>query len=197
LQWKLWALDQADNRFSGIMYFEDDAAMQAFLTGDLAATVTGHPALSDFRITPYTVMGAETMITRGPITPTQPGSTSASEGEARETAGDAGVLLRVNFHYNVPAQDFVAAVSPLAPDFAAAEGLRWKIWALNQETSQFSGLLLFDDQAALQAFLASDLAHTVTGHPALSDFAITAFDLMAAETRITRGPVRAAAVAAR
>ena len=43
---------------------------------------------------------------------------------------------------------------------------------------------------ALEAFLDSDLATTVTTHPALSDFAIDAYSIMAAETMGTRGPLR-------
>ena len=63
-----------------------------------------------------------------------------------------------------------AQVSPLAEQFAATDGLIWKIWALDEENSQFSGLLLFEDAAAMQAFLEGELAATVTSHPALSDF---------------------------
>jgi hypothetical protein len=40
--------------------------MQAFLEGELAAAITSHPALSDFVVTPFTIMADETMITSGP-----------------------------------------------------------------------------------------------------------------------------------
>ena len=49
------------------LLFEDAAAMQAFLEGELAAAVTSHEALSDFVVTPYTIMADETMVTSGPI----------------------------------------------------------------------------------------------------------------------------------
>ena len=41
--------------------------MQAFLEGELAAAVMARPGLSDFEVTPYTIMTPETVITRGPL----------------------------------------------------------------------------------------------------------------------------------
>jgi hypothetical protein len=49
------------------LLFDDAAAAQAFLDGELAATLTSHPALSDFSVTPYTVMAAESALTRAPL----------------------------------------------------------------------------------------------------------------------------------
>jgi hypothetical protein len=82
-------------------------------------------------------------------------------------------------------------VSPLAESFAQVDGLRWKIWALDEGNSQFSGLLLFYDAESLQAFAESELAATVLSHPALSDFSVTPYGIMAAETAVTHGPVGA------
>ncbi len=104
--------------------------------------------------------------------------------------GEGTALLDITFTYNVPTDEFQAEVSPLAEQFAAADGLVWKIWALDEENSRFSGLLLFEDDAAVQAFLEGELAATITGHPALSDFEITPYSIMAAETMITGGPLR-------
>jgi uncharacterized OsmC-like protein len=103
-----------------------------------------------------------------------------------------GALLEVNFKYNVPTADFQAAIAPLAEQFAAADGLRWKIWALDEKNSQFSGIILFDDADKRAAFLKSDLAKTVTTHPALSDFVITPYAVMGAESRVTNAPMMGA-----
>jgi hypothetical protein len=105
-------------------------------------------------------------------------------------AAEAGTLLRIDFNYNISASKFIAAVAPLAPDFAAVEGLRWKIWGLNEENSSFSGLLYFDPPDAVQAFLDSDLAATMMAHPALSDFDVTTLGIMEAESEITYAPIR-------
>ena len=104
--------------------------------------------------------------------------------------GQGTALLDITFTYNVPTDEFQAEISPLAEAFAATDGLIWKIWALDEADSQFSGLLLFEDDAAMQAFLEGELAAAVTSHPALSDFVITPFTIMADETMVTGGPVR-------
>ena len=104
--------------------------------------------------------------------------------------GEGTALLDITFTYNVPTEDFQAEISPLAEQFAATDGLLWKIWALNEEESQFSGLLLFEDDAAMQAFLEGELAAAIVSHPALSDFEIMPYSIMTDETMVTSGPVR-------
>lgn len=49
------------------MLFDDDASLQAFLAGPVAAQVTGHRALSDFSAKQFDVMEDETAITHGPV----------------------------------------------------------------------------------------------------------------------------------
>lgn len=98
-------------------------------------------------------------------------------------------ILQINFKYNVPKDDYVGAVSGLAGEFAAVEGLRWKVWLLDESGGESGGIMLFQDQASLEAFLNSPLAAKVTGHPALSDFSIKQFDVMKKETMVTRGPL--------
>lgn len=104
--------------------------------------------------------------------------------------GEGTALLAISFAYDLPAEELQAELAPLAADFAATEGLQWKIWALDEENSRFTGLLLFADGAAMQAFLDGELAATVMAHPALSDFAVTPHTILAPETVITRGPLR-------
>ncbi len=98
-------------------------------------------------------------------------------------------LVQINFKYNVPRSDFEQAEFPLAPEFAAIDGLRWKLWIINEAESEAGGIMLFDDQAAAEAFLAGPSAAKVTGHPALSDFSVKQFDIQESVTRMTRGPI--------
>lgn len=104
-------------------------------------------------------------------------------------------ILQVNFKFNVPRAAYEQAVAPMAADFAAVRGCRWKIWLLNEATSEAGGIYLFDDDAALQAFLAGPLVAQVTSHPALSDFSVKQFEVLADITKITRGPLERAASA--
>ena len=98
-------------------------------------------------------------------------------------------ILQINFKYNVPREEFEQAEFPLAPEFAYVHGLRWKIWLVNEAESEAGGILLFDGQDSVNAFLASPLAVKVIGHPALSDFSVKQFDVQEGVTAITRGPI--------
>jgi hypothetical protein len=101
----------------------------------------------------------------------------------------AHTILQLNFKFNVSAEDYERAVSPLADQFAVVPGLRWKIWIINETESEAGGLYYFDDEASLKGLLDSDLAAGVINHPALSDFSVKTFAVMDEVTAVTRGPV--------
>jgi hypothetical protein len=101
----------------------------------------------------------------------------------------SGTLLQLNFTFRVSASEYEQAVTALADQFAALEGLRWKIWMINAAEQEAGGIYLFDDAASVQAFLEGSLAAQVTSHPALSDFRVKQFDVMEVLTSITRGPI--------
>lgn len=98
-------------------------------------------------------------------------------------------IMQLNFKYDVSKEDYIGAVSPLAAQFAAVPGLRWKVWMINADETEAGGIYLFEDPSHLQAFLESDLASTVTSHPALREFSVKTFSVMMKESVITRGPV--------
>ncbi|MCK4789427.1 MAG: YdhR family protein [Desulfobacteraceae bacterium] len=98
-------------------------------------------------------------------------------------------IMQLNFKFDVSAEDYTGAVAPLAEQFAAVPGLRWKIWMINPEESEAGGIYFFENDAALQTYLESDLAATVTSHPALRDFSVKPFKVMEEQTNITRGPI--------
>jgi hypothetical protein len=104
-------------------------------------------------------------------------------------------IMQLNFKYDVSTEDYTSAVDPLAEQFAAVPGLRWKIWMINEDEAEAGGIYMFEDDAALQAFLESELAAAVTTHPALRDFSVKPFKIMEKLTAVTRGPVQMAATA--
>lgn len=67
LRWKVWILNEADGEAGGIYLFEDDASLQDYLSGPLAAQVASHPAFSDMSAKQFDVMPVATEITRGPV----------------------------------------------------------------------------------------------------------------------------------
>ena len=180
--WKIWTINEEESRGGGIFLFEDAAARQAYLDGELFGMVQAHPALSEFKVETYDIVREESLATNGPL------MAADTEGVSAEDV-EAGVVLQITFNYNVSTEEFMAEVSPLAEAFAAAEGLNWKIWSMDEENSQFSGILYFADEASVDAFLESDLAETVTTHPALSDFEITTYNVMVEESLGTAAPI--------
>ena len=67
LRWKVWILNEAQSEAGGIYLFDDEASLQTYLDGPLAATVKGHPAFSDMSAKTFDVMPAATATCRGPI----------------------------------------------------------------------------------------------------------------------------------
>ena len=102
----------------------------------------------------------------------------------------SGKILQVNFKFNVPRTDYEQAVSPMAGDIAAVPGLRWKVWLMNEAESEAGGILHFDDEASLQAYLDGPIVAAIMSHPALSDHNVKQFDIMDDQTAVTRGPVK-------
>ncbi|UCC80286.1 MAG: YdhR family protein [Candidatus Zixiibacteriota bacterium] len=98
-------------------------------------------------------------------------------------------ILQINFRFSVTPDEYTSAVSEMAEDFAAVDGLRWKVWIMNESRKEAGGIYLFNDQPSLDAFLKGPLAAGVTSHPALADFSVRQFDVMPDITAVTRGPV--------
>ena len=101
----------------------------------------------------------------------------------------SGKIVQINFKFNVSSAEYEEAVSALVNEIAAVEGLRWKVWLMNESDSEAGGIYLFDDEATAMAYLAGPIVSQVTSHPALSEFSVKQFDVMSRLTEITRGPV--------
>ena len=180
LRWKIWAIDEENSQFSGVLMFDDAAKRDAFLQSELAATVTTHPALSDFAILPYDVMAAESRVTNAPM----------MGAAADAPAENPGVIIEVAFTYDfATADDYITAVSPLAERWNAVPGLRWKTWTINPDTKRAGAVYHFESAEAAQAYLDSELGQAVANHPNFSEFDVHIYNIMAAETLITHGPV--------
>lgn len=99
-------------------------------------------------------------------------------------------IIQLNFKVKVSGTEYQQAVSPLAEDFAAVPGLRWKIWyEKNERTGEAGGIYLFEDQTSLDRFMESPLTKQVMEHPALSEFNAKQFDILERESRTTRAPI--------
>jgi hypothetical protein len=85
--------------------------------------------------------------------------------------------------------ELAEAFGPLAEPIAAVSGLRWKIWSLNADESEFAGIYLFDNAETAQAYMEGPIIAQVAEHPALSDISAKQFDTLDEFSVITHGPV--------
>jgi hypothetical protein len=95
-------------------------------------------------------------------------------------------LLQVNFSFDIPGDQLVQALAPVAQSYAAVPGLIWKLWLISKEKSEAGGLYLFENEAALQTFLESPLAPKLERSREKS---IKQFNIIEDLSKITRGPV--------
>lgn len=100
-------------------------------------------------------------------------------------------LLITHFKFNMSPGEYVHAMQPLVDDILNAQGLRWKIWLMDESQCTAGGLYLFDDSSSLQAFLASPLMDCLQNHPSFAEVHVMPFDILEAETRATHGPLGA------
>jgi hypothetical protein len=98
-------------------------------------------------------------------------------------------LLQVNFKFNVSRAEYEQLADQLASSFAELDGLRWKVWLMNEEEKEAGGIYLFEDEASLKSYLDGPLAAQVISHPALSELSAKPFELLGGPTATTRGPI--------
>jgi hypothetical protein len=101
----------------------------------------------------------------------------------------SAMILHVNFRLNVPRAEYEEIASSLAGEFASLPGLVWKVWLMNEAEGEAGGTYLFEDAAALKAYLDGPLAAAVMAHPALSEITAQPYEVMEDCTAVTRGPV--------
>jgi hypothetical protein len=99
----------------------------------------------------------------------------------------AAKILQINYRLNGPRVEYEKENLPYAQPIADIPGLRWKVWIIDEARSEAGGIYLFDDDAAVQAFVDGPIIAEMRGDPTLS---IKAFDVITELTTITRGPVK-------
>lgn len=98
-------------------------------------------------------------------------------------------ILQINFKFSVTPTELAEAFAPLAGDIAKVDGLRWKVWSLNEVEREFAGIYLFDDEASANAYLGGSIIAQLGQHPALSDITAKQFDVLDGPSAVTRAPV--------
>jgi heme-degrading monooxygenase HmoA len=98
----------------------------------------------------------------------------------------------VNFNLkDMTDAEFRSMANEVAPAFASVPGLIGKIWLADAGKDTYGGVYIWQDAAAMQAYLASDLGQGVTGNPNFAN--LTSRDLTIVRidglSRVDRTPV--------
>lgn len=88
---------------------------------------------------------------------------------------------------NTTERDYLALCRDLAPTFADMPGLQTKYWLADPATNTFGGVCIWTNRAAMEAYMAGEVAASVVAHPNLVNIASKDFDVLDAPTRVTRG----------
>jgi hypothetical protein len=95
-------------------------------------------------------------------------------------------ILVINFSLEMTEPEYVKMCDEVAPAFAAVPGLVSKVWLADRENGTYGGVYTFENSAAVDAHLASELGQ-VAAIPGLVDVTIRRFEVLTEPTAITRG----------
>jgi hypothetical protein len=78
-------------------------------------------------------------------------------------------------------------VEPDAPVLATVPGLISKVWLADEARNTFGGFYLWDNKAAMEAFMHSDLVKAVVSRPFVTNVSSVDFEVNHKASLITRG----------
>jgi quinol monooxygenase YgiN len=97
----------------------------------------------------------------------------------------------VNFSLKDLSEDGYRALgAELAPAYGSLPGLLAKVWLASPETNSYGGVYLWEDRAAMERYLASDLLKSVMSSPHLVDITSSDFAVYEDITRATQPNVK-------
>ena len=103
-------------------------------------------------------------------------------------------ILVINFSLEgMTESEYRNLCDEVAPSVAAVPGLVSKVWLADRANSVYGGVYTFENGAAVDAFLASELLANVAATRGLVDFSVRRFEVLPEPTAVTRGLVTAAA----
>jgi hypothetical protein len=90
---------------------------------------------------------------------------------------------------------FRTMANEVAPAFASVPGLLGKIWIADVDKNTYGGVYIWQDAAAMQAYLASDLGKGVAGNPNFANLTSRDFEALSGPTASSGGRVAASLTA--
>jgi hypothetical protein len=98
-------------------------------------------------------------------------------------------ILQVNMKFSIPAAELKSAWIGAAQPIADTPGLQWKIWLINEAESEAGGIYLFENEAAVQAYLSGPIVASLKASPVVSNVTVKVFGVLDEHSAITRAPL--------
>jgi len=95
-------------------------------------------------------------------------------------------ILEARFKVSMSREEYEKSVN--SQKYVDMAGLRWKIWAFNDEKSMATGIYLFDDIQAMNSHMANLRKATDMSEDA-SDLEMMVWDIQEALCKITGAPI--------
>ena len=93
----------------------------------------------------------------------------------------------VNFNLEgITEADYREVCDQLAPAFASMPGLITKVWLADAGTNTYGGVYLWQDKAAYDAYLKSEIFAGVAANPALANITSKDFGILDGPSALTR-----------
>ena len=96
------------------------------------------------------------------------------------------MILEARFKVAITREEYEESANPHR--YADMPGLRWKIYAFNDEESMGTGIYLFDDEEAMEAHM-ENLRQMVKVVEHVSDLEMMVWDVQEALCKITGAPI--------
>jgi quinol monooxygenase YgiN len=80
-----------------------------------------------------------------------------------------------------------ALCDDLAPTFGAMPGLLTKYWLADAATNTYGGVYIWENRAAMEAYMNGEVAAAVIAHPNLANISSKDYDILESPTQVTRG----------
>ena len=101
----------------------------------------------------------------------------------------SGKILQINLHFSFSVPELEEEFETAAGHIKEVPGLKWKIFGMNEERSEGTGIYLFEDGDSLKSYLEGPIVARLKSIEAFSDLTMKHFDVVDKATALTRGPV--------
>ena len=100
-----------------------------------------------------------------------------------------GKILQINLRFSFSVPELEEEFETAAGHIKEVPGLKWKIFGMNEERSEGTGIYLFEDGDSLKSYLEGPIVARLKTIKAFSDMSMKHFDVADKATALTRGPV--------